>query len=355
MAEGAAFEPARPQIHVAGRHSGSLTAGLDSLRIHEGQDGLSSCEVTFGNWGPSNGRPGFLYFGRDQLEFGRDLRIALGGATLFAGRISAIEGRFPDGGPPQVTILAEDRLQDLRMTRRTRAFHDVRDADVCEQIASEHGLTSDVDVEGPVHRALAQLNQSDLAFLRERARSIGAELWIGDQTLHVTTRSRRDGGRLRIGYGNELTEFVVTADLADQRSGVTVTGWDMAGKQGLAERADDSTLSGEIAGGESGAAVLATALATREETVSHTQPLARDEAMARATAIHRRNARQFVRGHGTARSDARLRVGTTVQIDGVGPLFSGDYYLAETIHRFDATSGMRSDVTVERPTLGRAT
>ena len=31
---------------------------------------------------------------------------------------------------------------------------------------------------GPTYKTLAQVNQSDLAFMRERARSIDAELWM---------------------------------------------------------------------------------------------------------------------------------------------------------------------------------
>src|SRR5258705_8493580 len=42
--------------------------------------------------------------------------------TLFEGRIMALEGQFPEGRQPQLVVLAEDRFQDLRMTRRTRTF-----------------------------------------------------------------------------------------------------------------------------------------------------------------------------------------------------------------------------------------
>jgi uncharacterized protein len=355
MGEGSRFKPGRPQIRLDGKDAPSLSAGLIRLRVHEDQTGLLSCEATFGNWGPADGRVGFLYFGRDQLEFGKDLDVVGDEATLFSGRISAIEGTFPDGAPPLVTVLAEDRFQDLRMTRRTRSFLKLSDAQVMREIASEHGLDADIDVTGPTHDVLAQLNQSDLAFLRQRARSLDAELWVGDGTLNVKQHTRRQGGRLRFGYGNELSHFVVAADLAHQRSSVTVTGWDVAGKQGLSERADDAALGGELGNGDSGASVLRTALAERNETVSHAAPLASDEAQARAEAIFRRGARRFVRGHGIAQTDARLRVGATVQLDGIGPLFSGDYYVADATHRFDAEHGMRTDFTVERPGLGRPT
>jgi phage protein D len=353
MGEGASVAAARPQIQLEGKAAISLTQGLLRLRVCEDQEGLYNCEATFGNWGPANGKVGFLYFGRDTLDFGKDFAVMLDGVALFAGRISALEASFPDGRSPDLTVLAEDRSQDLRMTRRTRTFSDQSDSQVMQQIASEHGLTPDIDVTGPTYKVLAQLNQSDLAFLRQRARAVDAELWVEGKTLSVKAHARRNGGRVRFGYGNELLEFTVLADLADQRSSVTVTGWDVGGKQSLSEQADDAALGAELGSGDSGASILRSALAERKEIVSHAVPLGSAEARARAEALFRSRARCFVRGHGIAQTAGKLRVGATVQLDGLGPLFSGDYYVAAATHRFDTEQGMRSDFTVERPALGR--
>ena len=53
------------------------------------------------------------------LEFGKGFKVEGGngdrGGVLFDGRIMALEGRFLRQ-PPEVLVLAEDRLQDLRMT-----------------------------------------------------------------------------------------------------------------------------------------------------------------------------------------------------------------------------------------------
>nr|MBA3890966.1 hypothetical protein [Gemmatimonadaceae bacterium] len=56
-----------------------------------------------------------------------------------------------------------------------------------------------------------------------------------------------------------------------------------------------------------------------------------------------------------AQSDARLQVGATVQLDALGPLFSGDYYVTDASIRFDLEHGMRTHFCAERPGLGRAT
>src|SRR5205085_10330470 len=117
------------------------------------------------------------------------------------------EGGDTSGGGGLVVVLAEDRLQELRMARRTRTFDNVSDAGVMEQIAGEHGLETDVDVDGPTYDVLAQVNQSDLAFLRERARSIAAELWVEDKKLIARLRPDRAsevGDAIDLAYGLNL-------------------------------------------------------------------------------------------------------------------------------------------------------
>ena len=74
--------------------------------------------------------------------------------------------------------LAEDKLMSLRMTRRMKTYENVSDADIAQTIAQEHGLAAEADAPGPTYDVVQQWNQSDLAFLRERARLLQAEIWI---------------------------------------------------------------------------------------------------------------------------------------------------------------------------------
>jgi phage protein D len=351
---GVRIQPARPTVAVGGRADASLAGGLLDLRIHEAADGLSSCEARFGNWGTKDNQVTFLYFDRRTLDFGKDIRVSVGDHTLFDGRISALEGQFPQGESPSLVVLAEDRYQDLRMTRRTRTFADASDADVMRQVASDHGLTGDVEAPGPTHRVVAQVNQSDLAFVRERARAIEAELWIDGSTLKARTRADRGGTTVRMGLGNELREFTVVADLAAQRSTLKVTGWDVASKQAIAEEAAASAVQGELHGGQSGAAILTASFAARSESVVHSVPLTSDEARSRAETLYKRMARRFVVGRGIGESTAGLRVGARLTLEHLGDLFSGEYYVTEVVVRFDDILGLRTEFTVERASLGGA-
>lgn len=345
---------ARPAFAIGGENKAFLAAALLGLAVHETVAGLFRCEATFGNWGNKDGQIDFLYFDRDTLDFGRDLAVKVGDATIFDGRITALEAHFPEGRPPEIAVLAEDRFQDLRMTRRSRTFVDSSDSDVMSRIARDHGLTPQIDVSGPMHKVLAQVNQSDLAFLRERARAVGAELWMEGQTLHATARAGRSGTSRRLALGRELREFSALADLAGQRTSVTVGGWDVAGKSALAAQATDSAISGEVGGDESGVSILQSALGERKEAIAHGVPINEQEAQARADAHFRGLARRFVTGQGIAEPDPPLRVGSTAELSGLGPLFSGRYYVADVRHLFDGLKGLRTEFTAERPGLGRA-
>jgi phage protein D len=345
---------ARPTLLVGGKENASLAEGLLSLVIVENTSGLYRCETLLGNLGTTGNGLGFLYFDRSILDFGKRFEVKIGGETLFDGRIMGLEAVFPQDDAPKLRLLAEDRFQDLRMTRRTRAFADTSDADAFRQISNEHGLTPDVDITGPTHKLLAQVNQSDLAFLRERARAIDAELWVQGDQFHAKARTRRQDDTISITHGNKLREFTVLADLAGQSSSVSASGWDVASKAALQHEATDSILGAELNGDESGASILSSAIGERKESLAHTVPLTNEEAQAQAEAFFKMSARRFVTGRGVAETDSKLRVGNLVDLQGLGPLFNGKYYLSEVRHRFDGARGIRTEFLVERPGLGRA-
>src|SRR5829696_6525395 len=347
------LKEARPTIVVDNEVNGALGGGLLTMMIVENTNGLYRCEAKFGNWGEKNSTTDFLYFDRRVLDFGKDFEIKMGADSIFKGKIMGLEGVFPEGQSPEISVLAEDRFQDLRMTRRTRTFTDVSDVDVIKQIATDHGLTPEVDVPGPTYKVLAQVNQSDLAFIRDRARSIDGEVWTIGNTLHAKAHTGRNGDKLQMTYGNQLREFSVLADLAMQRTSVAVNGWNISNKAAMQFEATDSAISSELNGDTSGVSILQSTLGERKEALAHTVPLNDQEAQHEAEAFFRMSARRFVVGHGVAETNKSLRAGTQLDLQGLGPLFNGKYYVAEVKHLFDSTKGLRTEFRSERVGIGK--
>ncbi|KAB8141602.1 phage late control D family protein [Chloroflexia bacterium SDU3-3] len=347
---------ALPHIAIAGSEDRDLAANIIAMIVEETSDGLYRCEITLSNFGPNRSRMDYLYLDRQKLDFGTALAISFGppraDVKIFEGRISALEASYSLGGTSTLTVLAEDRLQDLRMTRRTRSFEQMSDSDILRRIAGEHSLTPQIQLDGPTHAVVAQVNQSDLAFIRDRARACDTEVWVEGSTLHAARRSDRAAGNVRLAYGVGLIEFTVRADLAHQRSEVGVSGWDVAGKTAISEVAARSEISSELGGDTGGSQILEQAFAPRRERVVHTVPLTSSEARAIAQVRYRERARRFVCGHGFAEGDPRIRVGCTAELSGLGAMFDGRYYVVRACHSFDLDQGFKTEFDVERAGIG---
>jgi len=320
-----------------------------SYRLHESIESMASAEIEFGNWGGEEA--GFQFFSRDILDFGKEIIVSLQDETLFQGRISAINGRFPSAGPPTILVLAEDRLQDLRMTRRTRSFEQATLADVAETIARDHGLTAQVEVDTAVAPVLTQVNQTDFAFLFDLARRFDANVHISEETLYVLEDRGTPPVELR--WSGTLREFDVTADLARQYSSIVVSGWDVTSKEAISHTAESNEISAELSADVGGAALLEELFEPRIETLAHLKPSTVTEAREFANGAYRRMARDFVMGEGECETDPLIHVGAMLQMSGLGNLFDGSYRALEVTHCFDPQLGAVSEFRCHRAGIGR--
>jgi len=345
------MQSSRPSIEIDGKPQPRLEAALVSYELADRIDSMARAELCFGNWGGED-QPGFQHFDRKTIEFGKALVVKQGDAKLFEGRITAIAAEYPEGATPQISVLAEDRLQDLRMTRRTRCFAQASLADVARSIAQDHGLTPQVDVNAPTVPLLAQLNQSDLAFLTDTARRYDADVHVEGQTLIVA--AARQFTAAKLAWAGTLRSFSVIADLANQRSAVVAAGWDVARKEGVSHRAAKDAAIQEIGQDDAGGDILSRALGDRVETLAHQLPANESEARQVAEAAYRHMARNFVTGEGVCETSALIRAGAKLELAGLGPLFDGTYRAMSVTHLFDPEHGARSEFRCNRAGLGRA-
>ena len=180
----------------------------------------------------------------------------------------------------------------------------------CCDIAAEHGLTPQLDVDGPTYRTLAQVNQSDLAFLRDRARAIDAEVWVEGSQLFAQARTRRKAGApITLTYGHGLREMTATADLAHQRTRLAITGWDVSAKEAIDETADEADVRNELGGRTSGSRLLTEKFGDRPDRIVHMVPLTGDGPAVAAPATATSRASSHCRRH--RRRHARLKVATS--------------------------------------------
>jgi uncharacterized protein len=351
-----------PVFEIDGEVKGELARDLVRLEVEETTSGLKTLSLRLVAHGPERNKSEetLLYLDGSIVDFGKRLKISIGADTLartiFSGTISALEAEFEEGREPEVLIFAEDRLMELRMTRRMKTYEQMKDADIAAAIASEHGLTPEVDADGPTYDVVQQLNMSDLAFLRERARKIQAEVWVDDETLHFKSRTKRTATELTLVQGNHLISLRARADLAHQRTRVNVSGYDAVRRELIEEEAGDEAITAEISDGLTGPAVLARAFGERVSHRVREAPLTSNEAADWARAEMLRRARAFVTVTGTTRGSADMIVASRLTLERTGHPFEGSgYYVTRVRHTYDLQQGFRTHFEAERATIQEGT
>jgi phage protein D len=349
---------ASPVFTIGGKAIGDLARDCVRLIVDEGVEGLRTMEAHFIASGIGNpGPPGpMLHVDGSEFDFGTDIEVALGADgdqfVVFDGAVSGIEVVLGDSEPPRVVMLAEDRLMRLRMTRRMRTYTDITDAELVRRIAQEHGLDADVSADGPRYDVLQQVNQSDLAFLRERARLLQTDVWCSERTLHFCDRPARRGNKVTLTHGSDLIEGRISADLAHQHTDVIVSGYDARAKAVIDERAGSQTIEAEASAGRTGPQVLERALGASSGIRVREVPQTSAEASAWARAEMLRRSRSFVTASGLTRGTPQLAVGSQLRLELVGQPFDGDgYYVTRVTHTYDNVRGLRTSFEAERPTL----
>jgi phage protein D len=349
------LENPEPMFWVDHQRVATLTRDALELAVEEELGGLKRLELMVAGQPTSaegDDDASLLYLD-GTLDFGRTIAVSVGSGararTVFEGAVSALGSAFEEGEGARIQVLAEDKAMQLRMTRRSKTYQHKTDAQIAEEIAREHQLRADVAAEGPTHDYVQQWNQSDLAFLRDRAARIQADVWVRGDTLFFKTRDRRTGSLVTLVRGNELMSVSVSADLAHQRTAIKVSGWSAPDSDRIERQADGRAVRAEVSGGRTGPEVLEQAFGARPSQRVRDVPLVAGEAEAWSKAELLRRARGFVTARGTTNGTPDLEVGSRVTLERVGrPFEGGEYFVTRVRHTWNRRTGFRTHFEAER-------
>lgn len=346
---------ARPTLRLAGQADERVSELLIEMRVAEAEGGMSTAELRFSNWVSTSAGAESGFEDGSRLALGTAIEVYAGEETapreIFRGVISAMEAEFGQGTPPELTVMAEDPLAKARMARRSKVYADMSPADVVRQVANGLGLRPTVQgLSAPVG-TWAQLNESDLAFLRRLVGRFDGDLQIVGEELQVSPRGEVRRGELSLELHGQLARARVVADLAYQVSKLTTGGWDPVGGSAVGGEATRPTHGGP-GSGTHGSDWLMRALDERAEHLGHLAVSTDAEAQAIAEAAFDRRARRFVRLEGVAEGNPQLRVGTHVAVSGMSARFDNTYYVVEACHRYDVHAGYRTEFVGECAYLG---
>jgi phage protein D len=264
---------------------------------------------------------------------------------LFDGEIVEVEPDFTPSAQ-RLVVRAFDRLHRLARGQHTCSFLNVSDGDLVQKIAQEVGLQAQVGPTSQIHPYVFQYNETNLAFLQERAAALGYLLYVQGKTLHCQA-PQSDGQAIELEWGVTLSEFHPRLTTIGQLDGVTVKGWDPAARQEIVGQAQNGHGAPQVGDSKSGGELAHAAFNLGAQRLVADRPIRTQTAADRlAQAVADRHAGHFIEAEGVCGGNPALVAGAPVKIGAVGDRFSGTYFVTSTTHTYTADQGYSTQFTV---------
>ncbi len=311
------------------------------------------------------------------FQVGKKITIKMGWhgeslPKLIYAQVTGRDVQFPRRGPVLLSIHGLSLDVKLNRGRFARGFYDVKDSDVAKRVIQMDpslGLKpGTIDDSGVKFDYVFQSNQTNLEFLRQRARRYGFEVEVAPapdspsgpfDVLHFRKPPHQRTTATLLTRGRALKNFRARANLASQVKEVEVRGWsDVQKKEVTASVSTDADiwdkfktqkLGRKLFEDFLGNVAMSTLDPDRTVQVVTSYPL-RDPGTAKALAKAVLNsfANGFVTGDGSTVGNPDVRAGGKVNIQAVGQRFNGLYYVESASHVYEG-QGYTTLFTVYRP------
>jgi phage protein D/phage baseplate assembly protein gpV len=290
--------------------------------------------------------PNRTILGDAGLEIGSKVVISttsLSGDTpevLITGEVTSIETEY-DALGTRAVARGYDKSHRLASGRKTATFQNVKYSDVASRIASDAGLSPDVDDSGGTVEHLIQANQSDLDFLYGLARRIGFDCRVDDETLLFKRPVESSGAPGQGDFSSEnptelvwesnLLEFRARMSAVAQVAEVKVRGWDINAKDAVIGQADVTATNADVSmtPAELAAKVDGGTMTVVDHPVGMQEP-ADELAKARAQQV----GSAAFEATAVAVGSPALKAGVAVSVSGIDPALEGKWVISGSRHEF---------------------
>lgn len=249
-------------------------------------------------------------------------------------------------GGVKLHIEALGREAVLGRKVKSRQFEDMKRSDVAKQLAGEYGYGSSkqtIDDSIVVHEQITQGGVTDYVFLRNLAVLLRWEFFIDFDGFHFHPRRLGQKPHRKLHYYNDPQEgdvlsWSIDNDISAGKPGaVQVKGRDPITKEEIDVKADNSTPRDspasvlEAISEEDGSAKDVEGVASLH--VAPTMAKSKEEAEGVAKGLYTQSQINAVQLSLTIWGDPGIVAKSIVQVAGLGPVFSGNYYVSSAHHQ----------------------
>ncbi len=285
------------------------------------------------------------------FDLGNEIEITLGyvdkSEAVMTGNIVSLEPVYQSGSSTLI-VRGYDLRYKLLRGKKTRSFTDSTDGKIVDTIAGEASVPvefTDPNVKLPY---VMQHNQTDLAFIQERARRIGYEVYVSKKKLQFQPVQLKNDAGITLTWGADLLDMYPRLTAVSQPGELTVQGWDITKKEAILAKAAAGDELSTMNGKASGPSTANKTMGKSTFSVVNQPVFSLAEAEKMAQGQFNKAALAYIEGEGICYGRPDLKAGTVIKIEGLGDRFSGNYYITSVKHSWRNKGSYRTQFTYKR-------
>ncbi len=255
--------------------------------------------------------------------------------TIFQGIIVKHGIKITGNNYARLVIECRDKAIGMTVGRKNANYVDTSDSDIITKLIGNHsGLSSDVESTTTTYKELVQYYCTDWDFMLSRVEVNGLLVIVEDGKLTIKPPQTGESPKLKVTYGEDLMEFHADIDPRYQVSAVKGVSWDLKNQEVIEEQVSPQKLNDQ---GDLKSAELAKVVNLESFRLQTSAPLEKNALKAWAEGQQVKAGLARIRGYMKFQGSVKAKVGTLIELDGVGDHFNGKVFVSRVNH--DISSG----------------
>lgn len=279
----------------------------------------------------------------DDLSPGKTIEVEAGygdqTSLIYAGIIVRHGIQMTTSGGCRLVIECADEAIKMTFARKHANYvvlasgDEIKDSDVFTTITGNYsGLTTDIDATEPSLTSLVQYSATDWDFIVSRAEVNGMLVYCEDGNFSVKKPDFSTAPLLTVTYGTDLMEFRAQVDSRYQLSQVRSVAWDPTTLQVLEETVSpESDSSSQATKNGDLSSVLGIVDFSQKSSTTQVQQSLKVWAQGQLT----KSRLSYLRGQMKFQGNASPKLGSQIEVVGVGERFNGILFCSGIEHRIE--------------------
>jgi Rhs element Vgr protein len=250
--------------------------------------------------------------------------------TIFEGIVIKHAIHISGENDARLVIECKDKALAMTVGRKNANFVDLKDSDIISKLIGTYGgLSSDVTATDTQYKELVQFYCTDWDYMLARAEVNGLLVSVDAAKVSVKAPVTSGTAVLTVTYGIDLLEFQAELDSRSQLKSVQATAWDLATQAIVQQQSAPQTLNAQ---GNLDSATLANVLGLSTYAVQSAIPLESGALTGWSKAQQLKAGLSRIRGRMRFQGSSLAKVGTLIEVKGVGARFNGNVLVSGVKH-----------------------